>query len=76
MTIPIRRAVARLMRVSEATSNRHWYVPRDVLTDKPFFPATEGSYVDVLQLDSAAAWSQADARYIRRLIRERFNQPG
>jgi hypothetical protein len=73
MTIPIRRAVARLMRVAGGTTNRRWYVPRDVLKDKPFFPAAEGPCIETLQLQYPVPWPMVDASYIRRLIHDRFS---
>ena len=74
MTIPIRSAVARLMEVTEANSDRHWYVPRDASTTKPFFPGAVTATVEVLQVEVTGSWSQADAAYLRRLLHERFSQ--
>jgi len=68
MTLPIRRAVARLMRATEANGDRHWYVPRDMVTNAPFFFAPAMPCVDVLQLESSVPWPQVDASNIRRLI--------
>ena len=68
MTIPIRRAAARLMRATEAGGDRHWYVPRDVVTNAPFFFATAMPCVDVLQLESSVSWPQVNASNIRQLI--------
>ena len=45
MTIPIRGAVARLMEVTEANIDRHWYIPQDALTTKPFFPGAVAATV-------------------------------
>jgi hypothetical protein len=72
MTIPIRRATARLMRVTEPEGSRHWYVLRDAVTNAPFFFATAMPCADVLQLESAVPWPQVDASDIRRMIAERF----
>jgi hypothetical protein len=74
MMIPIRRAAAKLMEVTEADCNRHWYVPRDASTAKPFFPGAVTETVEVLQLEVTGSWSQLDAAYIRRLLDERFTQ--
>ena len=74
MTIPIRGAVARLMEVTEASSDRYWYVPRDASTTKPFFPGAVTATVEVLQLEVTGSWSQADAAHLRRLLQERFSQ--
>jgi hypothetical protein len=72
ITIPIRQASARLMRVMEAKSDRHWYVPRDVQTNEPFFFTSSMACLDVLQFESMVPWPHVDAAKIRRLINEHF----
>src|SRR5262249_34999182 len=72
MTIPIRRASARLMRVMETKSDRHWYVPRDVQTDEPFFFNSSMACLDVLRFPSVVPWPEVDASTIRRTIANQF----
>jgi len=76
MTIPIRIAAARLLRVADIEDEKDWYVRRDSVTNAPLFLGPVTECVEVLRLESPKPWPQADAVYIRELIRERFNTRG
>jgi hypothetical protein len=74
MTVPIRSAVARLIEVTEPSTDRRWYVPRDPSIGKPFFPGATTETVEVLKVEVTGPWSRADATYLRRLLHERFSR--
>lgn len=68
MRVPVRGAVARLKRVVEPVSNQHWYLMKDWLTNEPFFPGSEASYLGTLELELPVAWPEVDAGYVRSII--------
>jgi hypothetical protein len=68
MTVPVRGAVARLKRVVEPVSNQDWYLLKDWLTNEPFLPGSEASYLGTLELELPVAWPEADAGYVRSII--------
>jgi hypothetical protein len=68
ITVPVRRAVARLKPVLEPKTKQPWYVLRDSRTNRPFFPGSELSCLGTLELELPEPWPKADANYVRETI--------
>ncbi len=60
ITVPIRQAIAKLMRVIESNGGREWYLMRNFLSDEPFFSGTGSPYLGTLSFESSVPWPQVD----------------